>query len=145
MSTETSLPALQDLQERPQWVCWRRETRKGSLTKIPYNAQTRQEAKSNNPATWTSYAVAKQAHTRSQRTQRPYDGLGFVFRAKGNLTGVDLDHCIAPDGTVDTWAQQWIERLHSYTEYSPSGEGFHIYVSGTFANPSGVMQKLKGK
>jgi putative DNA primase/helicase len=145
MSTRTPLPALQCLQERPQWVCWRREERDSGLTKVPYNPRTGREAKSNDPATWTSYAVAQRAYKRSQQTKRPYDGLGYVFRSKGNITGVDLDHCIAPDGTVDAWAQQWIEQLHSYSEYSPSREGVHIYISGTFAKPSGVKRVLKGK
>jgi putative DNA primase/helicase len=92
------LPALEELQARPQWVCWRKEERQGTFTKVPYNARTGNKAQSDNPATWASYGQAVQA----LRTGT-YHGLGYVFHR--DYTGIDLDHCVNPDGRIDPWAQ----------------------------------------
>jgi putative DNA primase/helicase len=127
MSDRTPLPALQWLQTRPQWVCWRREERQGKGTKIPCNARTGQRAESDNPVTWTSYTVAKRA----------YDGLGYMFER--DITGVDLDHCIDADGQIAPWAQAVMHQLASYAERSP-GDGIHIYVRGTI--PKGIRRAV---
>jgi putative DNA primase/helicase len=42
-----SIPALRELQARPQWVCWRKEQRKDKWTKVPYDPRTGQMARSN--------------------------------------------------------------------------------------------------
>src|SRR5689334_22626596 len=68
------LPALEELQGRPQWVCWRKEGRQGKLTKVPYSAATGKRAQSDNPATWASYAQAVQA-----LRMGTYHGIGYVF------------------------------------------------------------------
>ncbi len=131
------LPALQELQARPQWVCWRKEVRKGKLTKVPYNAATGRYAQSDNPATWTSYERASFA---LQQQPDLYDGVGYMFHR--DLTGVDLDHCVDADGRIEAWAQDIIERLPSYAEYSPSGTGVHILVRGDV--PRGLRRKVPG-
>src|SRR2546430_16322073 len=94
VSSPRSIPALAELQSRPQWVCWRKEERKGKVTKVPYNPRTGGGAMANNPGTWASYEVAYQAYERSLSTRRPYAGLGYVFH--GDYTGIDLDRCITP-------------------------------------------------
>jgi putative DNA primase/helicase len=126
------LPALLELQGRPQWVCWRKEQRQGTFTKVPYNVRTGNRAQSDQPATWASYGQAVQA----LRTGA-YQGLGYVFHQ--DYTGVDLDHCVNADGRIDPWAQAYLDRLASYAEYSPSGTGIHILVRGTV--PSGLRHR----
>lgn len=127
------LPALEELKARPQWVCWRKEERQGTFTKVPYNARTGNKAQSDNPATWASYAQAVQA----LRTGT-YHGIGYVFHR--DYTGIDLDHCVNPDGRIDPWAQAYLDRLRSYAEYSPSKTGVHILVRGTI--PSGLRRRV---
>src|SRR6266702_4097702 len=129
------LPALEELQARPQWVCWRKEERQGTFTKVPYNARTGNKAQSDNPETWASYAQAVQA----LRTGT-YHGIGYVFHR--DYTGIDLDHCVDPDGRSDPWAQAYLDRLNSYAEYSPSKTGIHILVRGTV--PSGIRRRVPG-
>jgi hypothetical protein len=126
------LPALQELQQHPHWVLWKYEERDGKPTKVPYNAATRKRAAADNPATWTSYATARAVLTRfSDR----YDGLGFVFDSDTiPLTGVDLDHCVNPNGSIDAWAQEILDQLASYAEYSPSATGIHVYIQGTVSH-----------
>src|SRR5262249_48843205 len=120
-----------------QWVCWRREARGGKPTKVPYNPRTGTLARSDDAATWASYAEAKAE--RRRRSSR-YDGLGYMFC--NDYTGIDLDHCVQADGSLDPWAQRWLSRLDSYAEYSPSGCGIHILVRGTI--PRGLRWRLPG-
>lgn len=127
------LPALKELQARPQWVCWRKEERQGKYTKVPYNARIGHKAATDNPATWASYGQAVQALRAGT-----YHGLGYVFHQ--DYTGIDLDHCVNPDGSIDAWAQAYLERLRSYAEYSPSTTGIHILVRG--AIPRGTRRRI---
>ena len=133
-------PAPAELQSRPQWVCWRKEERKGKPTKVPYNPHTGSFARSDDPGTWASFPIARQAHERSLTRRRPYDGIGSMFHR--DYTGIDLDHCVNADGSIDPWAQAYLERLPSYTEYSPSKTGIHILVRG--AIPSGTRRAVPG-
>ncbi len=104
-----------ELKELPQWV-----VRRG---KVPVNPRTGDGAKAGQPDTWGTFEEAVQASA-------GYDGIGFEFHNNG-IVGVDLDHVIdAEAGAVDPAALEAVNRLNSYTEYSPSGTGLHIYVRG---------------
>ena len=59
-----------------------------------------------------------------------------------DFTGIDLDHCVNTDGSIDPWAQAYLDRLPSYAEYSPSGTGIHILVRGTI--PTGTRRAISG-
>ena len=134
VSPTRNLPALEELQARPQWVCWHKEARKGKPTKVPYNPRTGTPARCDDPSTWATYAEACSAwHAYPDR----YDGLGYVFC--GDYTGIDFDHCLDDDSRIEAWAWQWIERLASYAEYSP-GDGVHVFLRGTI--PAGIRRKL---
>ncbi len=55
----------------------------------------------------------------------------WVSKDEG-LVFVDLDHVRNVNtGEVESWAEQLIEQLDSYTEISASGTGFHIVCKGT--------------
>src|SRR5215470_3776311 len=137
-SSTRNFPALEELQSHPQWVCWREEERQRKLTKVPYSPTTGRRAASDHPATWASYEDACRAYTRSLPTKQPYHGLGFMFHR--DYTGIDLDHCVNADGSIDAWAQAYLDRLPSYAEYSPSQTGVHILVRATV--PSGVRRRV---
>ena len=82
-------------------------------------------AKSNAPETW---GTLQEAQTALQMGS--FDGLGFEFGnfPSGTLrvSGIDLDHVIREDGTLEPFAAEIVELMNSYTEYSPSGTGLHI-------------------
>src|SRR5579872_4796624 len=99
-----ALPALEELRARPQWVCWRKEHRRGKPTKIPYTPTTGQCAKSDAPATWSSYSQAVHA-----LSTVGYSGVGYMFHR--DYTGIDLDHCVGEGGRIDPWAQAYLDRL----------------------------------
>src|SRR5215207_4525783 len=125
----------QNIRDLKQWVCWRSEERDGKLTKIPYSAFTGEKASTTDPETWTDYSEAVKACK-----ERGYGGIGFVFTAKDDLCGIDLDGCLDPQtGEIENWAQEKIDELDSYAEISPSGTGVHVLVRG--ALPPGRNRK----
>ena len=117
---------------RPQWLCWRLETRKSEKgdekpTKVPYNARTGGKAKSNDPSTWCDFNRAGQAARRGD-----YDGVGFAFAAGDGLCGIDLDHVVnAQTGELDPKAAEILQQFAgTYCELSPSGTGLRLFCIG---------------
>lgn len=122
-----SVPA--ELKVLDRWVLWKAETRNGKVTKIPKQV-TGVQAKSNDPATWASYAEVCKALKRGD-----FDGVGFVFSTDGDYAGVDLDNCIDDNGKVRPWAQEIIDRFKTvaYLEISPSGNGIKMWTRAELA------------
>ena len=119
----------EQLTRRPQWVVWRAVWRvdgagKGKWTKPPYQPDGR-PAKSTDPATWAEFGECLLAYQSGR-----FDGIGFVFTVEAGFIGIDLDECIAEDGTIAEWALEAVRRFNSFTELSPSGTGLHIYTRG---------------
>lgn len=109
-----------ELKALPRWVVWRREKRAHQACKLPFEPLTGKLANSTDPSTWADFAVAC-AHTAN------YAGIGCMIDAP--YVGVDLDHCRdAETGVTEAWALQILEDLNSYTELSPSGSGFHVWL-----------------
>lgn len=114
-----NIPA--ELKALPRWVCWKFEQRGGKMTKVPYTP-TGGRAKSNDPATWVAFDECRAAHERGR-----FDGIGFQLDGSG-IVGVDIDHARDAAGNWNTAAADITERLASYAEISPSGEGVHIFI-----------------
>lgn len=96
------------------WVNWTLDPEKG---KIPKNPKTGGNAQSNNPATWATYELAEQETPK-------YDGIGFMF-ADG-ICGIDIDVKEDKPHLTSEQIQEVIQQFDTYTEYSPSGSGYHI-------------------
>ncbi|MDR3278902.1 MAG: hypothetical protein LBT23_00155, partial [Synergistaceae bacterium] len=109
-----------ELKSLRQWVLWRGVERGGQWTKIPYSA-TGDKASATDSATWTDFNSALEGHKNGS-----FDGIGFVFKDGGGLTGVDLDHCVSNGGELEPNAAAIVNALSSFTEYSVSGSGLHI-------------------
>ncbi|WP_406396668.1 DNA primase [Streptomyces sp. NBC_00882] len=100
-----------ELTTRKRWV--RRSTRKVPLTTVG------RAASSTDPRTWGTYRNATESVAGV--------GLGFVLDGDG-IVCVDLDHAIAPDGSLKPWAEDIVSQAGAtYTEISASGEGLHIF------------------
>ena len=116
-----------ELKTLDQWVCW------VGKDKIPKNAHTGKNAKSNDPKTWSDFDTACKACDTYN-----FDGIGFMF-ANGYF-GVDLDHCL---DNVD-FCDEFVETLGSYAEISKTGisvsvsERIRLIVSGP--SISGIFQ-----
>ena len=127
----------EELKQLRRWVLWKHEQRNGRLTKIPKTTAGR-NASSTDSDTWIGFEAAMTACETGG-----FDGVGFVFSAGGNLSGVDLDDCIDDVGNLAPWAQKIVKRLDSYTETSPSGRGVHIIVAGQL--PPGSTRRRTGR
>ncbi len=125
-----------ELRERPQWVCWRYEERQGRRTKIPLSPHTGRRAKTDDPATWGTFA---EAHTAAERHRW---GLGYVFAADDPYVGIDLDQCRDPaTGVLTTVAATVVAEFDTYAEASVSGTGVHLIARGTIP---GARRKSPG-
>ena len=122
-----NLQALIELQSKKQWVRWCYEPDKnGRPTKVPYQING-YKASTTNTTQWSSYKDAlKNLTSECNADGKPYDGIGFVFNK--DYTGVDWDHCVNEDGTIEDWAQKDIDRVATYCELSPSDTGIHGIV-----------------
>lgn len=147
------------MKNTPSWVLWKYENRDGKYSKIPYfynHAHNRYErASSDNAGTWGTF---EEVYTHYKKSG--FDGIGFVFYDKKDTTiiketkwgkrptliipngvdlpdisfsGMDIDHVINKEtGVIDEKAAEIIEKLNTYTEFSPSGTGTHSYCIGPF-------------
>ena len=123
-----------ELKQLPQWVC-----RKG---KIPFNPVTGVPAKAGQQTTWARFEDTVNAFH-----DGGYDGIGFEFNNNG-IVGIDLDHVISEDGSLFVEAAEIVAMLDSYTEYSPSGKGLHIFVKGDIpvdGRKKGFIEMYKAK
>ena len=103
-----------ELKQLPIWCVWNLE--KGG--KIPYNPRTGYKAQSNNLESFTSFKTASKAVYDSR-----YNGVGIgIFYG---ISAIDIDHCMN-DGVLSDMATDIIQRMNSYTEISPSGNGIRI-------------------
>ena len=138
---------IQELGRFSQWVVWKKQaTKDGRFTKLPYIADMRNErpvhAKTNDPSTWRSYREAFNACLKN----RQYSGVGFVLASELPYICIDLDHCVdsttgemkEPAATIVTMVRK---AGGTYIEFSPSGEGLHIW--GKAVLPSTDEKGLK--
>ena len=58
------------------------------------------------------------------------DKIGFIMREEDGLVAIDIDKCINEDGSYPGNIKEIIDKFNSYTEISPSGKGFRIFVYG---------------
>src|SRR5258708_6292096 len=128
------LQAIVDLQPGQQWVCYN----KG---KIPYTPKNGAAAKADDPNTWGTYQEAVNAWNANRRW---YAGIGRELLKEQGITVIDLDKCIDENGQLSPYAQYVVKLLNSYTEYSPSDTGLHIWARGSIPNNIGSNVEADG-
>ncbi|TYS14299.1 DNA primase [Rossellomorea vietnamensis] len=112
-----------ELKNTPHWILWRSERRDGKPTKVPYQING-EMARSNDKRSWSTFPTIIKFFEKGG-----YDGIGFMFSKDDPFIGIDVDHCVN-EGALTELAEDVIEIVQSYTEYSPSGEGIHIITKG---------------
>lgn len=111
-------------------MLWKTIERDGNATKLPYQVGGAM-AKSNDANTWTTFERACSGVAK-------YSGVGFVFSADDPFCGIDFDACRnTKTGLVDDWAKEWIVKLNSYSEVSPSQTGVKVFVRAKLPFDSG--------
>lgn len=120
-----------------RWVNWKPVKKGDRITKVPYAVDGKM-ASSTDEKTWANYAQAKESSNR----------IGIVFTPAQDLLGIDIDHCLI-DNKINHEQKEKIAELileaDTYTEYSPSGEGLHLFLSlsaplGLVANKSAPFE-----
>ncbi len=118
-----------ELQNCHQWVVYAtRPGDNGRTNKIPIDRKTGRPLKS-----WQeSEQLLSFEKAYKEFRLNPHEvisGLGFVLSKDDDMTIIDLDGAI-DKGQIKPWAREIIEKLDTYTEVSPSGNGFHIILKG---------------
>lgn len=119
-----------ELKELKQWVCW------NTSSKVPMQCSSNSPASSTDPDTWSDFETAIK-----QVDDKLYDGIGFVFADNG-IVGIDIDCGLDEDGFLNELACDIINTCHSFTEFSRSGRGVHIFIKGNL--PFKGQNNLKG-
>ena len=116
-----NIPA--ELKKNASFCVWKRELRGGSITKVPYNAETGKPAKSNDASTFSDFTTAMKAYAMGGvNGNSAYAGIGF--RVSEGIGAIDIDHCIREDATLNDVAATVLSMFNtSYFERSPSGTG----------------------
>jgi putative DNA primase/helicase len=156
LSQDTYTKAVQTFENIPtevreiaNWVLWKKETVNGRLTKIPYQTNG-WKAKSNTPATWATFDEVVEAFKQGHG-----DGIGWCVPLEGDIYwwGFDVDDAIDPDtGGFRVWRFPNGDLapiqptdalvLKSYTEKTPSGAGFRVFVKCERPVPAGKKKEF---
>ena len=119
-----------ELKALRQWICWRYDIRNGRRTKVPVNPKSKsaKPASTIDPETWGPFELAVKRSGLSGNGIVPVDGIGFVFTKDDPYIGIDIDSDFDDDAmnVLDI-----VERIGSYAEWSPSGEGIHVICKGS--------------
>lgn len=135
MTTTNNLVPLfpQSLKALKAWCIWRKEERDGEPTKVPYQPfdvgngdYNVAHASHSDPFTWVDFSLACAALDGGCRDA----GFGLGVFNDGSHAFNDLDDCII-DGVVQPWAMRVVERMNTYAEVTPSGNGLHIIGKGS--------------
>ena len=120
---------LSELKKQNQWLNWVYKQIENRTTKIPISYKG-QKTGSNKvyQDTWTSFEQAKQ--------NTDADGVGIVLN--NGICGIDIDNRDINDPTT----QDILNLMDTYTEYSPSGKGFHILFT---VDTEQISQKITEK
>lgn len=123
----------QEMATRQQWLLWKFETPKAGAikpSKMPYyvSGARRQKTQGSDE---DRQRLATLAVVRKAYEAGGYSGVGFAFLPGDGLIGIDIDGAIDPaTGDTSALCMETIRACDSFTEFSPSGKGVHIYVMG---------------
>lgn len=124
----------QEMTQMRRWVCFKVVERDGKKTKVPFDPHTGNGAKSNDKNTWGDFDEAINACAKYN-----LDGLGFELG--DGICGIDLDNHpdsngeFMPAKQFQDLANEFVRTMNSYSEWSVSGNGIHIFFYGKL--PSG--------
>ena len=107
---------MNELKNRPLWLLWQKQTRSGGTAKVPFSAKGGSSGTTDTYRnTWVTFSEAEQASKKK--------AAGIGFKIPNGVFFLDIDHKTIDDPMV----RELLSKFHSYTEYSVSGEGIHIY------------------
>lgn len=114
------------LKSRDQWILFEAALVDGKLKKYPVTVRNRRKGW-NLAENQSSFETAY----RTFMNNSDYSGIGYVITECDPFICIDFDHVYNP--ITEEWNQQALEeikKLNSYTEFSPSRTGIHVFVKG---------------
>ena len=138
INTEVKLNEIpEELKKLNQWAAWKATPRdNGKVGKLPINPHTKKAAKTNDPSTWGSFEDAVSCYLDNN-----LNGISFLFTKEDPYVGIDLDGCFINE-ILSPEIKDLVQRIGSYTEISPSGEGLHIIIKGELPEGGGKNGKI---
>jgi len=122
----------EELKSRTQWLVWRYESHPGDKKprKVPYYANgARRSGKQGDEADRRQLTTFD--HALKIKSIGEHDGVGFAFLPGDGLIGIDLDDVVdAGTGEISPRALEILKSCASFSEYSPSRRGVHVYALG---------------
>ena len=108
---------MKTLKEKPLWLLWKKQARNGRAAKVPFSAKGGSSGTNDEYShTWVTYQEAELAAAKKNA-----DGVGF--KIPNGVFFLDIDHKNVDDPMV----KEILDLFNSYTEYSVSGDGIHVY------------------
>lgn len=119
------------LASKPIWLIWRFEHHDGEPKprKVPYYANGAKRYGVQGRLEDRQQLVTFEA-ARAAAAKRGFSGIGHAC-LDGDFTVIDFDRC-ALDGKLNSAIEAMA--ANTYAEYSPSGEGIHLYALGNLHN-----------
>lgn len=113
-----------------QWLCFTlRDDGRDRLSKPPVSPKTGSIVDKTDESHWVKFHRAYGAYESNDNI----DGVGFIF--DNGFMAIDLDDCFDDNGSLLPVAQDILDHFAgAYVEYSPSGNGLHIFVRGVKPN-----------
>ena len=106
-----------ELKNSKNWIVWKEN-------KKPYSAITQESQGWQKQENWTTFSNALHVCK-----EYGFTGIGFVFSFP--YVGIDLDDCIEENNMMNDLAREITNKIDTYTEYSKSGKGLHLYCKVT--------------
>lgn len=106
----------QEVKEMALFCLW---TYSKDKTKIPINPHTLKFGNSADPTKFDKYENVVGKTT---------DKYGLGIGVFNNISAIDIDHVVDENGEINKKAQDIIDKINSYTEFSPSGTGIRILL-----------------
>lgn len=114
-------PLVERYGKESRWVSWNLVQKDGRPTKMPLQLNGTL-ASSTDSSTWSTYDTIR------EKT----DKVGIIFTPDKRLLGIDIDHCINNkqiEHEQKTQIEKLLQEANTYTEFSPSGTGLHLFLS----------------
>lgn len=117
------------LKARQIWCCWRAvPDADGKIQKVPWRLDGVGKLAWSNPLNLSAFDEIKAAYQAGlelpERSGKHFAGVGIIIPATGDLKAFDLDEALE-NGEIRPAARAILERIKTYSEISPSGNGLH--------------------
>ena len=120
--------SLDEMKQIPHWVAWKTTIQDNEPKKPAINPHTGKFASPIDATTWATFDETAAFAARKGYTDNRISGIGFELGITPcGYACVDIDECISSDGELTDMAGEIVRVMDSYTEYSPSGSGLHIW------------------